>query len=346
MSSGENSGSILVGGDIHLNRENPTSAFEDMHSELTESDLLVANLEHSLSQKGEPSVTKGIHLRVDPSMIEGLDYADFDLLSLANNHTMDFGRDALEETIEHLEDSDIEPIGAGRNLEEAEQVRTATVNGVEVGFLAFEATKYTMKLVTQAEADSPGLCKLSVSPEYRAPQVPKYDMKRLGDLTSAASEQVDVLFVIFHAGLSSDYDITIAQEGLTHHAIDNGADAVIGGQAPILQPIEFYKSRPIFHSLGHFVFDPFNEEYQDVFVHDILDFPRGRESALVEFVVDEDGLAESRVHPVYIEKEKNQPVSLDPDSDEFREISDWLGEMSNPLGAQLVREDDYLVVTE
>ncbi|MCG2677355.1 CapA family protein, partial [bacterium] len=105
-----------------------------------DADISFANLESPLSTKGEPNPNKEYTFRANPKVAEGLKDAGFDVLSLANNHILDYGEEALFETIEVLDSNMIFHIGAGKNIFEARKPVILKVEGKRFGFLAYSNT--------------------------------------------------------------------------------------------------------------------------------------------------------------------------------------------------------------
>jgi len=104
---------VAAVGDVVLAREDPAAAFARMAPLLRGADLRVANCEVPLSNRGLPQHAKHEVLHSSPEMIAGFVAAGFDVVSLANNHTMDYGPEALLETIERLRRHGIACCGAG-----------------------------------------------------------------------------------------------------------------------------------------------------------------------------------------------------------------------------------------
>jgi len=246
--------SMAVCGDVMLGRGVATAMaqngmfypFEQMAPYLQSADLTFGNLECSLSQQGTPIPGKGIWLRGDPGAAAALRKAGFDVLSVANNHILDYDSPALLDTLEYLRNQEIDPVGAGSNLEEAVKPVFKEVNGFKIAFVA--ATEmadifwdYSYPRTFEAKEDRPGVQKL--------------DPDQLVEAVAALKDEVDLIVVSLHWGTEySDYPLEVQRE-TAHRLVDAGAKLVIGHHPHCLQGLEVYKDSLIAYSLGNFVFD-------------------------------------------------------------------------------------------
>ncbi|MGE5326733.1 MAG: CapA family protein [Deltaproteobacteria bacterium] len=237
---------LLFAGDVMLSRtvgkkmaaeDNWKYPFEKIGPTLKAADLAFANLESPISDMGK---NKG-HLysfRADPRVMEGLDFAGFDVLSLANNHSDDWGALALVDTIDRLRGAGIRPVGAGRNDLEAHYPVILNLHGVRIAFLA--NVDVPPKEAT-AGLDRPGVAWL----------VPD---RALADIRFARP-LADLVIVSLHWGIEYMRKPQKSQVELAHKMIDAGADLIVGGHPHVTQPLEEYKGKYIAYSLGNFIFD-------------------------------------------------------------------------------------------
>lgn len=212
--------------------------FAAMKNELRRADIAFCNLECCIALSGE-AVPKKYNFRARPHAAVALREAGFDVVSLANNHSEDFGREALAETIRRVRAEGIQTVGAGLDPADAHALRIVNVRGLRVGFLAYL-----------------GLFPPILPNRDGEPAVAMADMDVIGREVKAARSQVDVLVISLHAGKEYSFRHNRRQREIAHAAIDSGADMVIGHHPHVVQDSEVYKGRPIFYSLGNFVFDP------------------------------------------------------------------------------------------
>lgn len=321
---------VTVVGDVHLVRDDPAGAFVGVEAPFAEADVLIGNLEGTLSAAGEVNpMNKGFALRSPPEMVDGLTAAGFDVVSFANNHSMDFGTPALVETIDLVRAEDISVAGAGRNRAEAERVRTVTADGISVGVVSFEATDATWQNM-QATADHPGINVLKVSPYYGSPYLSEDALSKVDRVVSTAVGAVDVLIVMLHAGISIDHTVTPLQRAAAERCVRAGADAVIGHHPHTVQGIDLVAGAPTFYSLGNFVFD-------DLAVMDR--YEKARLSGMARLEIAADGIEAARFSPVWIDDDGN-PGLAEPGTDAFTRIV----ELSRREGIELEPHDDHFVV--
>lgn len=254
---------LLFTGDIMLNRgvkhmvkkhgEDYTFPFLEIKDSLDNVDILFGNLESMISDKGRD--VGGIYsFRAEPEAMEGLVYAGFDIVTLANNHTFDWGREAFEDTMKRLLENNILYTGAGFNEEEAHSATIISLdNEFDIGFLGYTEFLFPSAMAT---ADRSGVTTLSMENMER-------DIKK-------AKEEVDFLIVTFHYGAEYQKTPNSNQRMWSESAVDFGADIVIGHHPHVTQPVEIYNDRYIAYSLGNFIFDQyFSEETMKGFMLEI-----------------------------------------------------------------------------
>ena len=263
--------SILFVGDIMLNRgveymidkesgEDFKFPFLKIAEDLKKADLLFGNLEGVISDKGY-NVGSKYSFRAEPDAINGLVFAGFDIVSLANNHALDYTREALEDCFLKLKEAGIDYVGAGLDEEEAFSPIIKEINNIKVGFLAYTNLGPITWKATKINSGIAWTDKESIE------QIKK-------DVESAKKE-VDILAVSLHAGKEYSLEPDEFQDFFAKAVIDAGADLVIGHHPHVVQPIEKYPSASsgqapsassgqagwIFYSLGNFIFDQdFSEE--------------------------------------------------------------------------------------
>jgi len=220
--------------------------FAEMHRFLDGAHIVVGNLEGPLTTRGTPEQDKTYVFRSPPDKVgQALRNAGFTVVSLANNHTLDFGADGLAQTIEALDAVGITHIGAGPNLKDARKPVIVETAGTRVALLAYSLT---LPENFYAEANKPGTA-------FGHEAYVRADVQ-------AARKQADIVLVSFHWGQEGKTMLREYQTRLGHVAIDAGAAAVFGHHPHILQGIEHYKDGVILYSLGNFTFGSYSKDAQ------------------------------------------------------------------------------------
>jgi poly-gamma-glutamate capsule biosynthesis protein CapA/YwtB (metallophosphatase superfamily) len=239
-------GDIMLGrtiGDL-IENEGPEAPFFDTAPTLSSADITVGNLECPISNRGTPE-EKTYAFRAPPAAGTSLALAGFDVVSLANNHALDYGPLALEDTLAILAENQISPVGAGMDAEQAYRPIILEINGLRIAFLAYmdiPATDYNY-LAWEAAQNKAGIA-------WAHPE-------RVQQGVSAASEIADVVVVLVHNGYEIVQRVSGDQQKIAKLAIDSGASLVIGHHPHVLQRIETYNDGLIAYSMGNFVFDNF-----------------------------------------------------------------------------------------
>jgi len=211
--------------------------FGGVVSELATGDINLANLESPIATCGSECTTKKFRFRAEPEVAPALRKAGFNLVNLANNHSMDFGGDALAETLQYLSVAGIAWIGAGENLDVARKMALFTVKGKKIAFLGYSLTQ---PIEFFAGPKRPGTA-------------PGYEKLVEADIASARL-RADYIIVSFHWGTEACSTVQAYQRNAAHRAIDAGANVIIGHHPHVLQGVERYRDGIIFYSLGNFVF--------------------------------------------------------------------------------------------
>ncbi len=238
---------ILLSGDFAstkrvvdvISREEYHILYGDILPLIKNSDISITNLECPLIEGGTPIKKTGPNLKANLKSIEAIKYAGFDMVTLANNHMMDYGVEGLNSTIKTCNDNNIEYIGAGQNIKEAQTIRYFEVKGKKIAFINCCENEWST-----TNGDYPGCNPLN---------------------------EIDIYNQIKEAKLNSDYAILIIHGGhemyeypsprmkkLYRWFIDLGVDAVIGHHTHCFSGYEIYNNKPIVYSMGNFIFDKNN----------------------------------------------------------------------------------------
>ena len=214
---------------------------DDILKIMRDSSLMVANSEFTVSNRGTPIPSKLYTFRAKPERLPIYNEMGVDLVTLANNHVYDYGKDAFLDMLDAFSEYKIPYIGAGKNIEEAKKPYYFIINGYKFSFVnASRAEKY--RLTPGAKDDSEGifLC---------------YDPTDMINLIKEEKKNSDYVITIIHFGKEDSHELEDEQVSSARNYIDAGSDAVIGHHAHTLQGVEIYNSKPIIYNLGNFLFN-------------------------------------------------------------------------------------------
>ena len=207
---------------------------------MRKSDVMIANSEFTVSDRGTPMRGKQYTFRANPKRLSIYDEMGIDMVTLANNHVYDYGKDAFLDMLTAFEEKGLPHIGAGRNLEEAMKPYYFIIGGYKFAFVnATRAEKYIL---------TPGATETSEG-VFRC-----YDPTNMINLIKELRPNNDYVVAIIHYGWEDHHELEQVQIDSSHMYIDAGADIVVGHHAHTLQGVEFYNHKPIIYNLGDFIF--------------------------------------------------------------------------------------------
>ncbi|MCO6180977.1 CapA family protein [Ciceribacter sp. RN22] len=279
------SATIAWGGDVNIGRRlhgarggNYADALAGL-APLKEADLSIVNLECVVATCGEQGLDKGerssYYYRARPEMLATLIDGGIDLVATANNHSGDYGPEALLEQADWLDRAGIAHAGSGANLEQALRPAIRRAGHFNVAVFSIDATQASFA----ATADRPGHAYLPLSN-------PAAWRETLAPLIRQARQSAHLVLVAVHWGGNHEAVPSEGERQAGHALIDAGADAVLGTSAHRLQGLEIYKDRPIIHDAGDLLFDAYQRETNDTGVF-VLD-------------VDASGVRRVTFHPAHI----------------------------------------------
>ncbi len=284
--------------------------FGELRALLSEADIAFANLETPLSDDARWSGA----FRTPTSFAEGLAWAGFDVLSLANNHALDAEGAGLFDTIESLRRTGVGTIGAGSTLDEARRPFKVERNGLRVAFLGY-ALFTNVGSAGFALSDRSGVVPLD-------PFLIEEDIRR-------ARDDADFVVLSFHWGIENSRDIHPAARELAHRVIDQGADIVLGHHPHVPRAIEVYEGGVIAYSLGNLVFGHNHEYWGD--------------NILVRLVLGPDAIRRVEVLPIAgTGDDLARPYILT--GERARAVLDDLRQRSAELGTEIEIEGDIGVI--
>lgn len=267
-------GDILLDGFVgeQIARYGVNFPFAKVAPVLQKADIAFANLETPVSVRGK-AAEKTFAFRSKPAALGGLGYAGIDGVTLANNHILDYGQVAMLDTLIHLDKYKIGHTGAGSNIDQAFKPYVKTVKGKKIAILG--VSRVLSGPSWYAGKNSPG-----AASAYTAEPL-------LGAIKKSAEDN-DYTVVYLHWNEEfKDYPEKYART-LAKQMIDSGADIILGAHSHCLMGIEYYKHKPIYYSLGNFVFNKSTRGGEKT-VH----------SMLADFTISKTGIT-SRITPVKI----------------------------------------------
>lgn len=241
-------GDITIGSNFTplIEKQGAAIFFEKVESIIKSADIATASLNTSISDRGEPNTNRDPRFRAAPGLARALANAGFDAVSLAAPYVMDFGIEALEDTISNLEWYNVKPIGAGNTPALANAPTWVKVESKKIALLGYlRGNEFNIA---------------SVDPIASAAY--SQMMKAVQQVRDSA----ELVIVWLHWGKQNSEEKTrqasIDRQRIFAHAlIDNGADLVLCQQLHSLGGIEIYNEKPIVYSLADFIFDEYELQH-------------------------------------------------------------------------------------
>lgn len=263
---------------------------------MRDADFFMVNNETSISDRGQPLVGKKYTFRAPSERTKWLTEIGADAVSLANNHTFDYGEEALVDTLSHLQSEGISYVGAGMNIDEASAPIYFILNGQKIGIVASTDIERSYEVTRGATDTLPGVLRCN-------------DPTRTCASIQYAKENCDFVIAFIHWGNELELQYDWRQEELAHLFVDAGADAVIGSHPHVLEGVEYYRNTPIFYSLSNFSFGS-----------------KQRDSCVLELVLTSDGITETRFIPCM--ENYGQTIQCEVGDNHYNRILDTLNTYS------------------
>jgi poly-gamma-glutamate capsule biosynthesis protein CapA/YwtB (metallophosphatase superfamily) len=275
---------VVSGGDVMTDRavksyaaQYGTSAvLAGIAPQLEAGDAAFVNLEGSLATIGSPAGGKDYTFEGPPAMAKALAGAGIDVVTMANNHAVDYGRAAFMAGIKTLEKAGVQVAGGGKDFAAAHSAAVVTTkDGVTIGFLGYDDVIWPGFAATATEA---GIAEAVT------------DMSQVKKDVRDLAKRVDYVVVGFHWGIEYTHYPIAQQTSEAHAVIDAGADLVIGSHPHVLQGFETYRGALISYSLGDLVFDHFSVQTGQTVLVDAVVTPTGVKATLVPVYVSSSGI--------------------------------------------------------
>jgi len=287
-----------------IKRRGPDYLFDNVRSSFNDGDIVFGNLECSIMSEDSANGQEPNFFCAELDVVEGLKNAKFNVLSVANNHIMENKDILFQNTVQLLRNNNMHPVGI------ANEIEIIDINGYNIAFLAYS--------FIEDNIPNSGYNKIY------SEELILQDMQRI-------RSDVDLIIISLHWGYEYVPYPSPDQIRIGRKLVDAGADIILGGHPHVTQSYEIYKNRPIFYSLGNFIFD-----------HTYI--PTTRESFIAEIAVDDSlDLVNVNIIPVRADEKDYQPKLVrSPQAEasikhvdtirstfENRSLSDYKGSIGN-----------------
>ncbi|MCC6531187.1 MAG: CapA family protein [Burkholderiales bacterium] len=366
---------LAAGGDVGTGHNPPDIAFAGVREALSRADIRFAQVERLYSERGSyqwQSLARKLEVRQPPSQAEVFRTVGFDVLSLASNHTGDWGPEAVEDTLDTFCRLGIATVGAGRNIEQARRPAIMERNGLRIAFLGYCSVVLPQYWADDERAGcAPMRAHTLYEPYEYQPGSParvvtvahEEDLDLLVQDVRSARANADAVVVSMHWGLHYVARPFAYQTVVAHAAIDAGAAVVLGHHPHQPQGVEIYQGAAIFYSLGNFAFHrrggglaycmPNGEHtHKSVYTIDVdpgisYDYKRHwNEGGIAYLDLDRDGLARAAYAPTLLD-DRGAPQLVargDPQFDRSRNYLEWAAAgMPGGVTAIGVEDDRFLL---
>ncbi|MAK61887.1 MAG: poly-gamma-glutamate biosynthesis protein [Ponticaulis sp.] len=351
---------FLATGDIAPDRPDPDECFSETRHVLSEADIALGQLETSFASKGTRLPQARHAVLTAPEAAQSIGRAGYDIISCAGNHCLDWGPEALAETIENLNAAGVSVVGAGENILVARKpVITELPDGTRIAVLAYSSILPQDYWATESRAGCAPMRAHTVYEqiEHDQPGTParihtfahQEDLLSLRNDIRSTKASCDLVFVSMHWGIHfiratiADYQREVARA-----AIRAGADAVFGHHAHILKGVEFIQGKPVFHSLCNFAcdlrMDPEHaarksfKEIQKLGENWEPDFgslynfpPASRLSMIAKLDIADGKVTRTGFLPLFIDRDAIPRIQT-PENPQFQAVIDYLRDVTQEAG--------------
>lgn len=272
-------GDIMLGNHTiyYIEKYGADYPFDSTRQLLSQSDIAFGNLEAPFARTGT-KFEKTFNFKVPPEYVSGLIRSGIDVVTLANNHILDYGIEGLKNTLIVLDSLGLAHCGAGLNRDQANEPAIIDRNGLRVAFLGYSLTFPEEFWATRSRGGT----------AYPTETNMRASIQHCDSIA-------DFTVVTFHWGAEGKNFPKDYQKEYAHLAIDLGADLVLGHHPHVLQGLEIYKNRLIAYSLGNFTFSSYSR--------------RATESMILKVYLVDEGLFFAKIIPVSVD---NYEISFQP----------------------------------
>ena len=345
--------SVAAVGDVTPGFEPLEKGFAYVMEPLRSADVRFAQSEHAYSERGSYQQQAGTarYPQRHPRMAGAFKTVPFDVVSIASNHTGDWGPEGMEDTVDTFRLLGIATVGGGRNIAEARKPAIIARKGLRIAFLGYVSVIPPQYWATETRAGSaPMRAHTFYEPYEFQPGAPARvvtaphagDLEQLVRDVKQAKQDADLVFVSLHWGVHNVQRPCDYQPIVAHAALDAGACAILGHHAHLPQGIELYKGGVIFYSIGNFStyraarkgghsYCAPNMEYSQKDVYSVepdpgyfFDYRRHYNEGGIAFIdVDRDGISRVAYLPTVM-NESGQPVVVRSDEPQFEKSLTYL----------------------
>ena len=242
---GKNEISIIIAGD-YSPKERFQNRIDDnewqgllpgVEDLLLSADYSVVNFESTIAERSDSLLEKiGSHLKTGYPSMYVLKSLGFNMITLANNHSLDYGSEALQRTIKEANQLGIECVGAGGNLNEARRPKLIRIKDKTITIINCCEQEFSIATDTEAGANP-------------------LDVVEIARQIKEAKEKTDVVLLIIHGGVEHYQLPTPRMKKVYRYFVECGADAIVNHHQHCFSGYEYYKSKPICYGIGNFCFD-------------------------------------------------------------------------------------------
>ena len=298
--------------DLAPEADSPEFPFDSIAPELRSADLVFANLECPLSTRGRPTRNEMCY-RADPRYALAMVKAGISVVSFSNNHCMDYGDVAFEDTVAALKAAGITPIGVVGSSHDRQRAAALEVRGMCIGFLGYNLLGPDETYAGEQESGIIPLNPLTLAQDC-----------------ANFTEQIDLSVASVHWGDEQSLTPTQQMIDLGHLCVDSGVDIVLGHHSHVPGAIEIYKGKPIVYSLGNFIFGHTHEHWTTC-------------NMLVKFTCAQKSVTRIEIVPIgSLNAEVFQPCLVGHDRAHI--LLSWVSEASAKFGTKILPVDGHGIV--
>lgn len=267
---------LLFTGDFVINQPYNTSKIsEEVKNLFAQSDYNIVNLEAPVTNSESKILKTGPHLKADKeNTLDVLIALNINLCTLANNHILDYDEQGVLDTLNFCKENNIQTVGTGKNKDEAAKPYYLETDTGKIAFIIINIAENEWASAKDTAAGANGMDLID-------------DVKAIQE----AKEKSDFVFVIVHGGHEYYNLPSPRMQKQYRFYVDNGADMVAGHHTHCISGMETYKGKPIYYSLGNFLFTK-TSSYEDWY-----------KGIVLEVEIDEN--KEIKTNPIFVKQERD-----------------------------------------